>query len=135
MRCCEVMEWLSKSGEEMPKISDFVEIRKGRDFLKEYKTYDVIVLHFLFRGGFCVPTMKRSQLATSELASWGEWRRRLVASQAKFIFCYGGGSEVSGTYIVDLNGYKVHKIRTDAPENMMSESLAHHQGLWIFEKL
>lgn len=133
MRTLEAAEWLLGRGVEPPRRHDKVNLNRGRDFLAESKTYEVVVLHFLFRGGFYVPPTTDGQLATSPLASWAAWRRRLVSTGAKYVFAYGGASEVGGTYLCDLPGYDVHKVRTN-DAGVLSDDPSTHNGLWVFEK-
>lgn len=140
LRLMEVITWMADNGYDLPYRpgSDFLDLRHGRDFLAEEKCYDVVVLHFLFRGGFGIPfgvTMKGhqgKQLSTSPLATWSAWRRRLVASNALLVFAFGGLAEVSGTYLCNLNGYRVHKVRTEQQDAFSRNE--GHSGLWVFEK-
>jgi hypothetical protein len=130
-RIAEVIEWCGKHGQEIGK-GDFFNLSKGRDFLREDKKYEVVVLHFIFRGGFGVNNSKHPELGLSPLASWSNWRKRLVDSGAKWIFAYGGMAEVGGTYIVNLDGYRVHKVRTE--ELGKTDRCDQQEGLWVFEK-
>lgn len=108
-RIIKVVTWCLDNGYNPKKgTNDYIELQHGRDFLIEKETYDIVILHFLFRGGFAVAParLQCKELAYSPHASWASWRRRLVATRAKLIFAFGGSTEVSGSYLVDLPGYK-----------------------------
>lgn len=116
MRVCEMLSWLDDFNYCMKGVEpDFVCASKGgRDFLAETKRYDAVVLHFLFRGGFCVPPDKcKGQLYVSPLNSWSAWRKRLSQTGANVIFAFGGPSEVNGTHLVNLEGYDTVKMESN----------------------
>lgn len=84
---------------------DFVELREGRDFLKETQKGDIVVLHFVYRHSH-----GRGEFGASPESSWGNWRRRLTASEARYIFPFGRAVEVSGTYLSVLDGYRAEVL-------------------------
>jgi hypothetical protein len=97
---------------------DFIDLNKGRDFLKEDKTYDIIVLIYIFL--YSSEEMKDDGLyhpndpltKTSPLHTKENWRKRLLASQAKDILIFGlyEDSEITGKYIGNLSGYVATEI-------------------------
>lgn len=120
-RIFTVIEWYERhTGERFSFQGDCLDLNKGRDFLLEPNTYDAVVLHFIFRGGFTNLVDKRKALKVSPKASWYEWRKRLVATGAKYIFAFGGMAEVGGTFLVDLDGYRSIQVE---PE------------FWVFERI
>lgn len=138
LRQIEALNWMMDNGfpvELNSKSHDVVNLEYGRDFLIETNHYDCVILHFVFRGGFRVPLQNKGQLSTSPESSWSAWRHRLAATQAQLIFAFGGETEIGGTFLVDVPGYKVHKVRTDplgsAFDTGRSQTLC---GLWVFEK-
>lgn len=132
-RVIDSVTWMEKNGYTPPRQADFVELRKGRDFLKETAQYDVVILHFIFRGGMLIRNRKHNELATSPLSSWVSWRKRLMLTEAKLIFAFGGMGEIGGTFLADFDGYKTHRIYT--PDFMDFVTVGAPQGLWIYEKL
>lgn len=126
-RIFKVMEWLDDYDQEeliAQARPDWIDLRHGRDFLRETGKYEIVVLHFLFRGGFRQPAAHDAhdniQLCVSPLSSWAFWRHRLVQTGAKFIFAFGGLAEVGGTFIVNLDGYRSIKVEEE---------------FWVFERL
>src|SRR5258708_7928951 len=86
----------------------FFDLSKGKDFLKDIDKYRAVVLHFVFRGGFCINQdiqVPSSPLRISPMSSWGEWRKRLTTTEADVIVAFGGVSEVNGSFLVDIPGY------------------------------
>lgn len=130
-RAAEVFDWVTANS-SAPKKSDFIDLSKGRDFFTEDKRYDVVVLHFIFRGGFGY-NGKSKELATSPLAGWSQWRKKLIATGATYIFAYGGLAEVGGTYLAHLDGYMTHRVRTE-DQSLLNNRVSQLNGLWIFEK-
>lgn len=121
-RMIEALTWCAAHNIDFINTkNDIVELRDGRDFLLEKLEYEVVVLHFLFRGGFTIDPSGNGnrQLAYSEHTSWSVWRHRLVNTKAKLIFAFGGVSEIGGSYIANLDNYITHKVQ---PE------------FWIFQK-
>jgi hypothetical protein len=130
-RIIEAIEWMDDHNFTVPSQSDFLDLSRGRDFLAEDKTYDVVILHYIYRGDYESSKMKNG-LSTSPLSTWGNWHKRLVSTQARLIFVFGGQSEIAGTFIADLSGYKVHKVRTD---DSIKGQRSERDGLWIFERI
>lgn len=93
---------------------DFIDLNHGRDFLKENKQYDVVVLIYIFilsseeaiNESLFLPNDPLTK--TSNLHSKDNWRQRLLETQAKeiLIFGYDPYSEVSGDYIGELDDYE-----------------------------
>lgn len=97
---------------------DFIDLNRDRDFLKENKRYDIVVLIYIFI--LSQEEMINEQLysrndhftKTSELHSQENWRKRLLNTEAEeiLIFGYDPYSEVSGKYIGELEKYKYSEI-------------------------
>lgn len=94
---------------------DLIDLRLGRDFLKENKTYDIVVLNYIY-----LPEVNNSNsdfkrmkgdysFKVSELQSRENWRKRLIETGAAqiLIFGYSVVSEITGEYIGELEGYKL----------------------------
>lgn len=113
MRIAAVIAWCRSHGVNYADKPDWIELHQGRDFLAESKPYDMVVLHFVFRGEthdmvkFAKLGTKRQRRAlfVSPLASWSAWRRRLVQTGAQFIFAFGDHSCVTASYLAGLDGY------------------------------
>jgi len=98
-----------------PTSYDFIDLNRGRDFLKESKRYDIVVLIYIFIGidkdeienepmyFFNDPLTKVSDLHSQE-----NWRQRLLDTEAReiLIFGYNPYSEISGDYIGELDSYE-----------------------------
>lgn len=122
-RILKVLMWMAKNNCEPKGKTQFdaIDLNKGRDFLREDLTYEVVVLHFVFRGSnYPCPFGEPQELNVSPTTSWSRWRTRLVDTQAKYIFAFGGEGEVSGGYLCTLDGYQGIKIEEE---------------FWVFKKL
>lgn len=95
---------------------DLIDLRNGRDFLKETGKYDVVVLCYIFlstleeqRNDPLYPLTRLDPThLVSPLHSPETWRRRLLTCEAReiLVFGYYTGSEVTGEYLGELSGYK-----------------------------
>jgi hypothetical protein len=85
----------------------------GADFLRDSRTFDVVVLHWIF-GGWDELECARARpaianhfaFALSDQHSADAWRRRLRRSGAERIYVFGGICEVSGSWLLDIPGYR-----------------------------
>lgn len=135
-RVLDVEEWLIANRDISLKNDsehDYINLINGRDFLAETKTYDIVILHFIFRGHRKQAGQLRSfwwdhfaDFNVSELQSWENWRKRLASSSAMFIFPFGTTTEISGSYLVDVPGYK--RIVTNTQWEIVEGNLS------VFEK-
>jgi hypothetical protein len=128
-RIMRVMEWLHEKKIPFPAESRFMDLNKGEDFLSDRKRYWAVVLHFICRWEKAHLDRSKStskQLKVSPKASWSNWRKRLVNTKAKYIFLFGGQFEVSGGYIVNLDGYRAIQI---------SPEITNMDEFWIYEKI
>lgn len=87
-----------------------------RDFLKENKKYDLIILYFLYRYPDRIPGHIKNDLhCGSDIHSPEIWNKKLNESNSKFIFCFGERSEVNCDYFGELANYDrrfiMHKQR------------------------
>jgi len=92
-----VSKWLNDNSDYniSGKKHDFIDLLDGRDFLSEDNEYDIVILHMINSEG--------NRL--SSLHSSSNWKTRLKSTGAKYIFCFGGGSEVNHKYLGMINGY------------------------------
>lgn len=105
---------------------DTISLEGGRDFLKESKTYDVvIILHILNRlgddqvGGD--QTFRTGAAAVSAIQSPDTWRDRLVRTNARVIFAFGAPEgEVGGNYLGEISGYTKSTMRTSSSTSQWS---------------
>lgn len=75
-----------------------------QDFLQDKQTYDAILLCWINK------TDQKPE----------EWRKRLLATKAEYIFAAGAGTEVSGQFLGTLPGY-------------MARSHGYHLTIYIHE--
>lgn len=111
------------------------DLSKGKDFLTDTNKFNWVVLHFLFRGGYYVNQdiqVKQSGLRISPLSSWSSWRKRLTATEAKFIFVFGGDAEISGSFLVDIPNYQ--KVE-DRPYPLQRPVMFRMPQMTIFKKI
>ena len=106
-------EMSSKIHEIIPAdtTDDIINLREGRDFLEEDRTYSIVILCYIcnmvtpnsdLRKGRLPPSGK---WCISHLSTPENWRSRLLSTQAKTIVARGDGSEVGYFYLGDLPGY------------------------------
>jgi hypothetical protein len=114
----EVYSWLEQNDPEMAEPykngdHDFIDLNDERDFLRENKPYNVIILHFLWsppvpRGEDYDTFIPKSGYGYTRLSPYHNrknWITRLAGTGAKYIFAWGGGDEVSGEYLREIPGY------------------------------
>jgi hypothetical protein len=122
-------------------LMDYIDLSLGRDFLKEDKKYDVVVLIYIFK---CTPEeltkeecyfLNKSQ-RVSELHSRENWRRRLLNTNAKDVFIHGMyvDSEISGEYIGDLENYEMQLIELKTSLKG-SRKKFHYGNIWHYHKV
>jgi hypothetical protein len=87
----------------------------GRDFLLDDRSFDVVILHWLFIGWDEMelpaerPTIAEHwAFSTSERHNPKAWRERLARCGAERIFIFGGSTEVHGSWIGSIPGYTRH---------------------------
>lgn len=89
---------------------DTINLIYGRDFLKENRTYDLVILHSIFHTA--QPKLVRGkdykQLSLSPKHSVLNWARRLIRARAIYIsVCEGQPHSLSGWNLGDLPGYRI----------------------------
>lgn len=103
--------WLAENFGNIDEVCvehDFIEIGRGRDFLKEDKTYSVVILHFIANLGY---GETYGNLSQSEKHSDENWRKRLESSDADFIFVFSDGfSTLDVDNIGEVSGYKIEEV-------------------------
>jgi len=86
---------------------DLIDLNDGRDFLEEFKKYDIVILHLIY-----APHDNSRDIGLfnqSVLHSPDQWRRRLVDTLAEYIFAIGdnhGDTEVNARYLKEIDGYE-----------------------------
>jgi hypothetical protein len=91
---------------------DFINLAQGRDFLEEQETYDVVILCWVFG-----PTTYRGTegwFNVSKKHTPEEWKARLIATGAKYIFAFGNKTEVGGNYLGSIPGYHTTTLSSSA---------------------
>jgi len=110
-------DWFIKNNPEILDQrfeNDYIDLNEGRDFLKENKKYDIVILHYIYAPSH-FSGRTQGYFGTSSEHTPQNWARRLVGTDAKYIFTVGGITEVSGMYLGNLPGY----IRED-PRDMFT---------------
>jgi hypothetical protein len=92
---------------------DYIDLSRGRDFLQENAQYDVVILHFIW--GFTETPYKHPALAVSKDHNIERWRQRLISTGAKFIFGFGGSSELACCTIHNIEGYSYREYFEPPP--------------------
>lgn len=105
---------------------DYIDLNQGRDFLKESKRYDVVVLHNLYEPGRGEPHLHTGYYAVSPQHTVANWRRRLAQTGADLIAIYG--IDLSGDYIGDLPGYSKHKAGRSSQTYYIKDKLPKQAG-------
>lgn len=84
--------------------NDHIDLNNGRDFLKESKTYDMVILQHVYN-----PTdskdLKEGIYRISPNHTSINWVKRLQATNADYIFVSGGYSEVGAWWLGSIPGY------------------------------
>ena len=102
--------WLESKDPEYFKGATFfydnIDLNRGRDFLKESKTYDIVILHHIFNP------QDRTGLETGKFSRSPEhkvnnWIRRLQSTGADYIFVYGSVGEVAPWWLGNITGYNL----------------------------
>jgi len=114
----QIVDWLYKNDSKtyeqlcLPRHDDFIDLNDGRDFLQEDKTYDIVILHFVYHARFGDRFRETSEglFVQSPLHSINNWRGRLVRTGAKYIFADGAYSEISPETLSQLSGYEGPEI-------------------------
>lgn len=100
-------------GVDLVRQMDEINLYQNRDFLKESHTYDVIILHWIFnpRNMELTSVSVATDLSTrvSEKHSPQNWRKRLIATEAEYIFVFGSTTEVSHWFLGNIPGYDLIK--------------------------
>jgi hypothetical protein len=104
---------------------DFVNLHQGRDFIKEDKIYDIVVLIYIFKWtkeqcqNDNLYNKHDSSIKVSDIHTPENWRKRLLNTEAKeiLIFGYSDESEITGNYIGDLENYKMNLIEFKLQNN------------------
>lgn len=93
---------------------DVVNLKYGRDFLREEMKYDIVLLHSIFDPG-----PRPSAVGAVNISKWKEtlistvhnderWRWRLVNTEAEYIFIWETyPMSINGWAIGELQGYKI----------------------------
>jgi hypothetical protein len=113
---------------------DYFDLAKnGRDFLAEEKHYDLVILHFIFRGSHLPAESSEyiPELRVSQHSSWCNWRHRLLKCDADYIFPFGAGTEVSGSFLSLLDGYQLY-ANHEREESFRSIAFHPDKDFWVY---
>ena len=100
--------WLIKNEPELIDnqfVYDHISLHKGRDFLKEGKQYDIVLLLSIYNPSTPEENRPGSTFERSDIHNEEEWKRALVESGADYIFAFGDYQEVSGFFLGDIPSY------------------------------
>lgn len=89
---------------------DTINLIYGRDFLKESRTYDLVILHSIFHVNLLglARGKDRKQLSLSSKHSVLNWVRRLIKTRAIYIsVCEGQPHSLSGWHLGEIPGYEI----------------------------
>lgn len=100
--------------DESNKI-DIIDLKDGRDFLKETEEYDIAILYYVYRnlGRPDVLTGLPNYFAVSELNSWSNWLKRLISTKASTIILFGNKAEISSSFIGPIPNYKLEELKEE----------------------
>jgi hypothetical protein len=119
-RVVQVSEWCLENDVIYPTEPVFLDLNYGdsQDFLKMDTTHDMVILHYIcrfekFQAERVCQGVMRPTMRVSAKASWANWRRRLMGTNAHHMFLFGGMGEVSGPYIAQMDGYSLRKLWED----------------------
>jgi len=123
-----VSDWLANKDQEYAKdITNFshdnIDLNRGRDFLKEGKTYDIVILHDIFNPSDAVDSKKQGIFSTSPHHRSEIWVSRLASTGADYIFVFGSWTEVGGWWLGEIPGYDMIKGRSEYQTVYRSKSL------------
>ena len=90
--------------------NDYIDLNNRRDFLAENKKYDIVIIKYVFDAPTKLGDHHKGFFGVSEHHSSKNWRYRILRSNAKVVFAFGGDTEISGFVLGDINGYKRYKI-------------------------
>ena len=112
LRLDMINDWLWNNDKEYVDgatwTNDHINLTDGRDFLKENKQYDLVVVQHVYNPDF--PNDNRQgQFQVSDIHNADNWIRRLVSTNADYIFVFGDWSEVGGWMLGNLSGYRTIK--------------------------
>ena len=105
--------WLLNNDKEFDKVKfthDAVNLKYKRDFLKEDKHYDIVIVHSIFYVGDNDASRKqfRDKAMISENHTRDHWRIRLIGTGAAYIFiCEGQPFSLSGWQLGAIDGYDI----------------------------
>ena len=121
---------------------DFINLNNGRDFLKENKRYDIVVLIYIFLLSReeiinAAPHAINDPLTkVSELHTKKNWRQRLLDTEAREILIFGlfEDSEISGRYIGELDNYRYSEIELTSSKGIYGKVWRYSKQGYLFEK-
>lgn len=107
---------------DYPELAiDLVDLGRGRDFLREDKTYNIVALIFIFRyrreeilddpmlDVFDADPMYRTSASHMKT----NWVRRLISTKASQILVFGTSPSISYSFLGPLPGYQFRKMGRD----------------------
>lgn len=87
---------------------DIINLSYGRDFLREGKHYDVVIVHSVLSPKVRVPSKMCPRLQVSPDHTFKTWKKRLVSTGSKYIsICEGQPVTMNGWELGDLPGYRI----------------------------
>lgn len=81
---------------------DDIDLNFNRDFLKENIKYDIVILQHIYNGS---GEDQYGEFRKSDYHSRENWIKRLITTNARYIFAFGGWTEVGGVFLQDIPGY------------------------------
>jgi hypothetical protein len=101
-------DWLSYNdpdySENIKFSHDNIDLNSGRDFLKESKSYNIVILHDIFNP-VGENDLSRGIFSVSPDHNADSWVKRLASTGADYIFVFGSWTEVGGWWLGDIPGY------------------------------
>jgi hypothetical protein len=114
-------------------VHDDINLQWGRDFLLEDKTYDIVTIQFLYSECNEIPSNNQNPyLRGSPIHSPENWRKRLIATNADFIFAFGDFTEVNSLYFGTLEGYGLQSFGCSMNEVFTKDSI---EGVPVLPKI
>jgi hypothetical protein len=112
-----VDDWLFRNDPEYVDGASYshdnVDLNHGRDFLRESKSYNVIVLHDIYNPVDDVDRQKGGIFSVSPHHGPGQWVQKLAASGADYIFVFGSWGEIGGWWLGEIPGYDTIRGRNE----------------------